>query len=303
MVNLDQLRIFQAVAQARSFTRAAALVHLTQPGISKHVKQMEDYFGLPLFDRASKKKVALTAAGEILFEATQEIMATIEAAERRIDDLKGMRGGRLRLGTSFPVGVYLLPAVLAQFRKLYPAVEVTLDIALSGTIGPKVLANEIDLGLVSYEPRDPRLQATAFMTDELVVIVPHSHRWAAKRRINPQELSGETNIVAARGAGTRTVLEERLKAQGIVLQNVLDFGNLEGVKHAVEAGLGISIQARSVVQREISSGSLHAVRLAGMDTTIQFFYVCRRNTHLSHAARALVALLPASQPTLRTASG
>src|SRR5271169_6378755 len=290
MVNLDQLRIFQAVAQSRSFTRAAAIVHLTQPGISKHIRQMEEYFGVPLFDRTGRK-VTLTEAGAILFEATQGIMAIIDVAEQRIDDLKGLRGGRLRLGTSFPIGVYLLPAVLAQFRKLYPAVEVKLDIAVSESIGPKILANEIDLGLVSYEPHDPRLEARAFMTDELVVIVARDHGWRTKRRIKPQELGGETIIVAARGAGTRTVVEERLNVLGIVLQNVLEFGNLEGVKHAVEAGLGISIQARSVVQREVASGSLQAIRLAGMDATIQFLYVWRKNGHLSYAAKALVELL------------
>jgi DNA-binding transcriptional LysR family regulator len=291
MINLDQLRVFQAVAQARSFTRAAEVVHLTQPGISKHVRQMEQYFATPLFDRSSRK-ATLTEAGSILFEATQGVMAIIDVAEQRIEDLKGLRGGRLRLGTSFPIGVYLLPRVLAGFRKKYPAIEVTLDISLSGTIGPKILANEIDLGLASFEPRDPRLVAQEFMSDELIAIVPRDHTLAHKRHITPQELAEDTFIVAAPGAGTRTLLEERLRDQGIVLQKVLDFGNLEGVKHAVEAGLGISIQARSVVMREVASGSLRAVKLVGIDATIPFFYVCRKNAHLSHAAKALIEMLP-----------
>jgi|SRR5271165_170285 len=290
MINLDQLRIFQAVAQSRSFTRAAAAVHLTQPGISKHIKQMEEYFGVLLFDR-SGKKATLTEPGAILYEATQEIMAIIDAAERHIDDVKGLRGGRLRLGSSFPVGVYLLPKVLAEFRRRYPAVEVMLDISLSDKIEAKLLANELDLGLVSYDARDPRLLARAFMTDELIVIVPRNHPWATKRRIKPQDLAGETFIVAAQGAGTRAVVEERLKAQGIVLTTVLDFGNLEGVKHAVEAGLGVSIQAKSVVQRELAAGSLSGIRLTGMDASIQFYYTCRKNSHLSNAAKALVAML------------
>jgi DNA-binding transcriptional LysR family regulator len=293
MINLDQLRIFQAVAQSRSFTYAAELVHLTQPGISKHIKQMEAYFGLPLFDR-SGKKVALTESGEILLEATQEVMAIIDAAERRIDDLKGLRGGRLRLGSSFPVGVYLLPPVLAEFRRRYPAVEVTLDISLSERVEAKLLANELDLGLVSYDARDPRLLTRAFMTDELIAIAPPHHPWATRRRIKPQDLAEETFIVAAQGAGTRAVVEERLKAQGIILTNVLDFGNLEGVKHAVEAGLGVSIQAKSVVQRELAAGSLRGIRLTGMEASIQFFYTCRKRAHLSNSARALVALLPES---------
>jgi DNA-binding transcriptional LysR family regulator len=293
MINLDQLRVFQAVAQTGSFTRAADVVQLTQPGISKHVKQMEESFGTPLFDR-SGRKATLTEAGAILFEATQGVMTIIDVAEQRIEDLKGLRGGRLRLGTSFPIGVYLLPPVLAQFRKKYPGIEVTLDITVSGMIGPKVLASEIDLGLASYEPRDSRLVARAFMTDELVAIVPRDHKLAHKRHITPQELTEDTFIVAAPGAGTRTLLEERLRDQGIVLQKVLDFGNLEGVKHAVEAGLGISIQARSVVRREVASGSLRALKLSGINATIPFFYVCRKNAHLSHAANALIEMLPST---------
>lgn len=298
MIHLDQLRVFQAVAQTGSFTRAAEVVHLTQPGISKHVKQMEESFGTSLFDR-SGRRATLTEAGAILFEATQGVMAIIDVAEQRIEDLKGLRGGRLRLGTSFPIGVYLLPQVLAQFRKKYPGIEVNLNITVSGMIGPKVLASEIDLGLASYEPRDSRLVARAFMTDELVAIVPRDHKLAHKRHITPQQLTEDTFIVAAPGGGTRTLLEERLRDQGTVLQKVLDFGNLEGVKHAVEAGLGISIQARSVVQREIASGSLRALKLVGIDATIPFFYVCRKNANLSHAANALIEMLPTTPPSVQ----
>ena len=166
-----------------------------------------------------------------------------------------------------------------------------MQISLSETVEAKLLANELDLGLVSHDAGDPRLVARAFMSDELVVIVPPGHKWAKKRHVAPRELADETFIVAAQGAGTRAVVEERLQALGIVLTNVMEFGNLEGAKHAVEAGLGISVQARSVVQREVAAGSLHAVRLTGMDTRIQFFFARKKNAHLTHAARELVGLL------------
>ena len=300
MMNLDQLRILQAVAQSRSFTRAAEIVHLTQPGISKHVKQMEEYFGVPLFDR-SGRKATLTEAGAVLYAATQEIMSTMDGAERQIDDLKGLRGGKLRLGSSFPIGVYVLPPLLAAFRKQHPAVEITLEIRLSEAVETKLLANEFDLGLVSHDTRDSRLVARPFMRDELVVIVPLEHAWASKRLIRLKALATETFIVAAQGAGTRAVVEERLAEQGITLPRIMEFGNLEGVKHAVEAGLGVSVQARTVVEREIAAGSLHAVRLSGVDTSIRFFYVSRRNSHLTYAAKALIALLEKKRVwTLRT---
>ncbi len=292
MINLDRLRIFQAVAEARSFTRAAEVVHLTQPGISKHIKQMEEYYGTPLFDRLGKK-VALTQAGEILSEATEEIMASATAAEQRIEELKGLHGGKLVLGASFALGIYVLPSVLAAFRKRYPAVEVTVDISLSAKIMAKILANKLELGLVSQEAHDPRLFARQFMTDELIAVVPSNHPWANRKRIRPQELMKETFIVAARGAGVRAAVEERLKEKGIVLTKVIDFGNVEGVKRAVEAGLGISIQPQSVVQREISAGSLTGVSLAGLDDKLGRFYVCLRDKHLSNAAKAFLALLRA----------
>ena len=117
---------------------------------------MEDTTTVPLFDRLGKK-VALTLAGEILLEATQEIMASLAAAEHRIEDLKGLHGGKLVLGASFPIGIYVLPGLLAAFRKQHPGVAVTLDISLSDKIVAKIVANKLDLGLVSHEVQDPRV--------------------------------------------------------------------------------------------------------------------------------------------------
>jgi DNA-binding transcriptional LysR family regulator len=290
MIDLDRLRIFQAVAETGSFTRAAERVHLTQPGISKHIKQMEEHLGVPLFDRLGRN-AALTQPGEILLEATQEVMATVEAAEERIHDLTGMRAGRLRLGASFPIALYILPGVLAAYRERYPAIELSLQISTSEDIEAEVLANRLDIGLVSSEVHDPRLLARQFMGDELVVIVPENHKWSKRRRIKPRDLLSETYVVAARGAGARAIVEERLQAKGIVLQNLLDFVNPEGVKHAVEAGLGISIQPRTIVQREVAAGSLKALRLADVDSRIGYLFICRKQRHLSHADRAFLAVL------------
>lgn len=295
MIDLDRLRIFQAVAQTGSFTRAAELVHLTQPGISKHIKSMEEYFGVPLFDRLGRK-IALTQAGEVLFESTQEVMALVAAAEQRIQDLTGMRAGKLRLGASFPTGLYILPRVLATYRELYPAVEVELAISTSASIADKVLANDVDVGLVSRDIHHPKLLSREFMSDELVVIVPTGHKWPSRRRIKAHELAGESLVLSARGAGAREVVEERLHAKGILLPKVLDFVNAEGVKHAVEAGLGISIQPRIMVQREIAAGSLRGLRLADMDAAISYCWISRKDRHISNPQRAFVELLPKSSP-------
>ncbi len=290
MTNLERLRVFYAVAQAESFTKAADSLHLTQSGISKHIKAMEEELGVVLFDR-EPRKVSLTQAGEVLYETAQEVLGSVASAEQRIQELAGLRRGRLRVGASFPVGLYVLPRVLAAYRKEYPAIEVTLAIATTANIEAKVLDNKLDFGLVSADVHHPRLLTFAFMTDELVVIVPPEHKWVKRRNLKAQELADETFIVAARGAGARATVEEKLKAKGIVLTNILDFVNIEGVKHAVEAGLGISVQPRGAVQREIEAGSLAAVRLADMDPEIQYVYICRKMQIPSSAQKAFVEML------------
>ncbi len=219
------------------------------------------------------------------------MLGSVATAEQRIQELAGLRRGRLRVGASFPVGLYVLPRVLATYRKNYPAIEVTLAISTTASIAAKVLDDKVDFGLVSADVHHPKLVSLSFMTDELVVIVPADHPWANRRQIKAQDLTGETFIVAARGAGARAVVEERLKAKGIVLQNVLDFGNAEGVKHAVEAGLGVSIQPRGIVRREIEDGSLQALRLADMDSEISYLYICRKKRHISSAHAAFLEML------------
>jgi DNA-binding transcriptional LysR family regulator len=172
---------------------------------------------------------------------------------------------------------------------------VTLELAVSENIVEKVLANKLDLGLVNHVSHDARLIIKEFATDELVVIVPSGHRWATKKRIRPEDLPRETLIVAARGAGIRAVVEERLKVLGITLEKMVDFGNIEGVKRAVEAGLGVSIQSKSMVQREISAGSLVGIRLAGMDATIGSYYLYRKDKHVSNATKAFLSILQSEQ--------
>lgn len=290
MDNFERLRVFHAVAQAESFTQAADFLHLTQSGVSKHIKAMEKEIGVPLFDRVGKK-VSLTPAGEILFGAAQEVLASVASAEQRIRELAGLGRGRLRVGASFPVGLYVLPRMLAEYRTQYPAIEVTLAISTTASIEAKVLDNKLDFGLVSADLHNAKLLTFAFMSDELLVIVPPEHQWANRRSIKAQELADQTFIVAARGAGARAIVEERLKAKGIVLPTVLDFVNIEGVKHAVEAGLGISIQPRVAIQREIDAGTLNAIRLADMDSEMQYVYICRKKQIPSSAQKAFVEML------------
>ncbi len=285
--NLNLLWVFHAVASQGSFTRAASSLHLTQPGVSKHVRQLEKHYGMELFERRGRT-VALTRAGYILYEATREIVACLGRTGDRLKELHGATP-TLPLASTFTVGLYVVPSLLASFRSLHPEVKTTLEIFPAATVEARVLDQSFDVGLVGHEVRDKRLVATEFFSDDLVVVVPAGHRWTSRiRGIRPEELREEPFIATAVGSGTRMVVEDRLSRNGIRLTEVLDFGNMEGVKKAVEAGLGVSVLSKSVIEREVSAGLLSMARLVGRDMKRRFLFIRRKGCTLSGTAQGFL---------------
>lgn len=296
-MNLNQLLIFHAVAEQLSFTRAAQELNLTQPGISKHIASLEEYYGTRLFDRLGKK-ISLTQAGEILHAATASITALLDETRSRLDDLKGLAGGKLQVGAGVTIASYLLPRMLTAFRKQAPGVELTVETGFSGEIVEQVLATTIELGLVGRFPADPRLVVRSFHKDPLVLIVPPGHRWTKRKRpVAPEELGSETFLLSKRGSGTWRMVSMLLEESGLQLGNTMELGTTEGVKQAVTAGLGISILSRHVLERELSSGVVQEVRLAGEWQERELYLVYRRDRYLSEAARAFLALLSDALPS------
>jgi DNA-binding transcriptional LysR family regulator len=290
MLNLNQLRVFHAAATLKSFTLAADAVHLTQPGISKHIRELEEFYGIRLFERRARS-IALTHAGEILLAATQQITVCLEKAERQLKEL-GNAPSRLALAATFTVGLHILPRRLAVFRQKHPEIETTLDIFPAKMIEEKLLKDSFDVGLTGHKINHRSLVAVEFFSDELVAIVSPQHPWASRnRKVRPAELRNEPFVGAAADSGTRLVVEERLRRNGVKLTKVADFGNMEAVKRAVEAGLGVSILSRSVIQRELSAGNLRMLPLAGRTMCRKFFLVHRKEKYLSPAARVFIDFL------------
>lgn len=291
-MNFDRLHIFHTVAELQSFTRAAERLHLTQPGVSKHVRELEAELGMKLFDRLGKR-VALTQAGEILFSAAGRAFRVLADARAKMADVQVLEGGRLTVGVSVTIGTYILPEVLGRFRRAYPSVEVVADVTLSGRVVRNVLGNTVDVGLVGHPAEDVRLVSEPFMRDDLMLILPPGHRWAERDRVSCPELRDEPFILAKPGSGTRAVLESRLRDLGCELTRTMEFGNTEGVKKAVEAGLGVAVLSWKVVEREVEAGHLRAVGLAEGGFGREFRVIRRKDKYLSRAVEAFVALLRA----------
>lgn len=290
-MNLNQLRIFRSAARLLNFTRAAEELHLTQPGISKHLKELEEYYGTRLFDRLGKKLV-LTQAGEALFEATTAAFNLLDAAKARIDDLNGLAAGKLTIGASVTIGAYILPDKLVQFRQRFPAIDIQVKTAFSREIAERVLDNSLELGLVGHYAPDARLTVKPFMTDRLALIVSPQHPWAGRETaVRLVELENQTLLLSKRGSGTWRIVEALMAQKGIQLNSTIELGTSEGVKRAVAANLGVSLLSRHLLGHELTSGAVKVVQLAGGEPSRDLYLIHHRDRYLSRAARAFVDLL------------
>jgi DNA-binding transcriptional LysR family regulator len=286
--NLNQLRVFHHVATLLSFTRAAEKLHLTQPGISKHIGALEAHYGNQLFDRLGKK-VVMTQAGEILLEAVTKMFQILDEASMRINDLKGLAGGRLNIGASIMIGTYLLPGVLAKFKQRHPAVDIAIDISLSEQIENKVLNNALEVGLIGHHASDSRLVVRRLKTDKMVLIVSAGHGWAKRKSpVGLRELTDQPFLLPQQGSGTRKILEGLFQQSGIRPKQTMELGNTEGVKKAVEAGLGISIISDHIVQSELADGRIKSLKVKGADLRRNLYAVYRKDKYLSAATQAFL---------------
>jgi len=289
-MNLNQLRVFHVAAKVQSFARAAEAMFLTQPGISKHIKELEGYYGTRLFDRLGKK-IVLTQAGEILYERTEIIFNMIDQVKAEINELQGLSRGILNIGASLTIGIYLLPGILGRFRSMYPKIDVHLDIALNQQVAEMLLDNSIDFGFLGAPVNDERFKLEPFFRDELVLIVPGNHEWAPRDKVEPHDLLGCPFIFSGRGSGTRAVIEDRLGQMGIVLKNTMEFGNTEAVKKAVEAGLGVSIVSKATISREEQLGVIRALRISGIDLQRPFYFAYRKDKYLSNLDKTFLEFI------------
>ena len=215
----------------------------------------------------------------------------LEKAERQLKEL-GNAPSRLALAATFTVGLHILPSHLAIFRQQHPQIETTLDIFPAKMIEEKLLKEPFDVGLVGHKINNRSLVAVEFLSDELVVILPPQHPWASRnRKVRPEELRKEPFVATAADSGTRLVVEERLRRNGVKLTKVADFGNMEAVKRAVEAGLGVSVLSRSAIQRELSAGVLRMLPLAGREMYRKFFLLHRKERYLSPSAQIFIKSL------------
>lgn len=291
-MDFASLETFLAVAEEKSFSRAAERVFRTQPAVSVTIKKLETELGEPLFDR-SRKAGALTEAGRILLSYARRLVNLRDEAKNAVSELKGFYRGRLTMGANESTSLYFLPPLLLEYRKLFPDIRIEVHRNVSDRIPAEVLERNLDFGFLSFDPQDPSLVSVVVHRDELVLVVSPKHRLARRRFVTVPELGAETFVAHNVRTPARTRIFELFAAHHTPLNISIDLATLETIKEFVHKGTGAAILPRLAVRDAIRARRLVEVPVRGMKIEKLIRLVYRREESLSHAAKAFLALVEA----------
>ncbi len=282
--SLRQLRVFEAAAATRSFSRAAETLHLTQPGVSMHIKELEIHAGLPLFERVGRK-LYVTEAGQELLVRAREVIRSLKEADEAFDSLKGLRRGRINLAT-VSTAKYFAPRLLARFRSIYPQIEIRLAVNNRDSVIEQVRANEVDLAIMGRSPDSSDIEAHAFAENPHVIIAAPGHALAGKRGISEKTVAALSFLVREPGSGTRLAMQEFFETRGLDVNIGMEMASNETIKQAVMADMGVSFLSCHTIELELQTGRLVMLDVRGLPVVRQWHVAHLAKKRLSPTARA-----------------
>jgi DNA-binding transcriptional LysR family regulator len=283
-VSLRQLRVFEAAATLHSFSKAAEALHLTQPGVSMHIKELEGHAGLPLFERIGKK-LYITEAGQELLTHARELLRSLKDAEDVLDGLKGLRRGRINLAV-VSTAKYFIPRLLARFGKNYPQLEIRLAVNNRNSVIEQLIANEVDLAVMGRSPQSLNTIAEPFAQNPHVIIAAPDHPLAGRRRVTVEAVAKETFIVREPGSGTRLAMQQFFDERQVPCRVGLEMASNETIKQAVMAGMGVSFLSRHTLDLELQTGRLAVLDVRGTPVMRHWHVAHLANKRLSPTAAA-----------------
>lgn len=298
MLSFVWLRSFLAVTRYNSFTNAAYQLGITQPAVSGHIEQLEEELGMPVFNRVGRK-VSLTDAGRVVKNCAQDIEDRLNGLQRELSALKALNGGEIRIGASRIAGGYLLPNILAGFRRKYPDIELHMTVHTSSQIIADVEANVFDLAIVTEgcHSLSPNVLRKAIGTDEMIIVAPSG--FGLGRGVPPGTVCTLSHEDAVKmpfiffGSETASfkAINRELKRIGLKLNGSFEMNDAGAIKRAVEEGSGLALISRSVVQRELNEGRIEEVKIEGWHYSRKIFMVWRQDRPFSRNTDAFMQYL------------
>lgn len=289
-MQIESLKVFCDLAETESFTRAAQINGVTQSAVSQQISSLERQFKSLLIER-SKKKFRLTREGQVLYEYSKQIIQTYEGLFSKLQEIKNVISGAIRVATIYSIGLHDLPPYLKKFLKSYPTVNVHVEYRRSNQVYDDVLSNVVDLGLVAYPNKDPKLEVVALRKDVMVLICHPEHPFAKRKTVKLNELNGMKFIGFQPDIPTRQAIDRVLKDQEVQVQHVMEFDNIETVKRAVEINAGIAIVPQGTVEQEIAKLTLIEVKLEDVQFHRPLAAIYKKNKVLSPAVKQFLAIL------------
>jgi len=288
-----RLIIFKTVAEQKNFSKAADLLHISQPAISLNIQALEEYYGTQLFWR-NNRKVTLTPDGQILYNYACKILSLYDAALEAIQEHTHQPKGNLSIGASQTIGDYVAPQLAAAFTEKYPEVNLTIPIANTTEIIKRLINHEISLALIEFHTTHPKIELTPFMRDELVVIASIQSCLRSKSEVSIEEMTNFPLILREEGSGTRHIMEETLNSLNAKVDSFpshLVLGSNQAIKVAVQSGLGISILSQSAVAKECEYGMLHSLRIIGKNIERYFYLATLKGVNMDLLAKLFTEML------------
>ena len=289
-MQIESLKVFCDLAETESFTKAAQINQITQSAVSQQISSLERTFKSLLIER-SKKKFRLTREGEILYEFSKQIIQTYDSLHHKLQEVKDIISGTIRVSTIYSIGLHDLPPYLKKFLRAYPTVNVHVEYRRSNQVYEDVLGNVVDLGLVAYPVRDPKIEIIPLRKDKMVLICHPHHPLAKAKSVKLKDLADQKFVAFEPDIPTRKAIDKILKDNGVSVQTAMEFDNIETVKRAVEIDAGLSIVPETTVSQEVSKQTLAMVELDGADLYRSLAAIHKKSKVLSPAMKQFITIL------------
>jgi Transcriptional regulator len=278
-ITLQQMEAVISLVEERSFSRAAKRMLLTQPALTKNIKNVEDSLGVMVVNR-SNAGISLTPEGKILYYYAQRMVKLRDEVKTKIIKLHENTGGNIYIGASTIPATYILPRALSGFKKQYPDIRIYIKPADSEEAMNMVLDNEVEIGCIGKKPLNKKLMEEPLWKDRLILAVPKLHPWRKKKSITLPELLNEPFVIREKGSATRELFESCLKESKSIILSQLnicgELGSSEAIKEAVIADMGVSVISIHAVERELSQGLLFEVPIQGCSMERNFYLIYKR---------------------------
>jgi DNA-binding transcriptional LysR family regulator len=292
-MNLWQLKVFCKVVELGSFSKAGQVIHLSQPTVSSHIKDIENHFDTQLIDRLTRRAVP-TKAGVLLYDYAKRLIRLHEEAETAMADFMGKKRGSIHIGGSTIPGGYLLPPAMAAFRREFSEVKLSLTIEDTAAIIEAVEEGGVELGLVGAKSSSHRIGQRKLLDDEMRLIVPALHPWASLKAVGLASLKTEPFLLREAGSGTRKSLQLSLQKVGVDIAELkvcAELGSTEAIRQGIKHGAGVSILSPIAVQSELDHGALAALTIEGVDLKRSFYLTWHKERTLSPLASTFCTFL------------